>query len=478
VACVARPTTPGTGHSTIVSRMWWYTLCTVIVWVINPELRRVFDWRFGNPAVDLFPLLPFVSVMPHVWSLTYGAGWQRLSRPLLIATWLWLGGFGYAFIIAVANGNLLPGAYSFANFVLPSAVGLWIAADRTPFVMAYGRITRLLFVLTTIISAYGIVQYAVAPEWDALWLRQAILEGANSFGSPEPFQIRVFSMLASPQPFGTFMALMLLLALPQLSLKRPLLLIQLPIWLIAFGLSLDRSGWLMFAFGLLIYIVLTPRRGMLLVTASISTAMVLGLVVALPEVIGNDAVLTSLSNRMASLSDLDRDRSENDRRQLYASSMAMMSEAPLGEGLGVFGTATKLSSPPTESYIDSGFIARFVEMGVPGAALFLATLAVLATALFRTWQQARRSSDILLQGIAGIALTSLSSLFWLQLSGEVSGLPMFTLWLICGIALGVKVAIVRPEQAQLHSAGISQAHESPSRNASWQDTVTTTASAS
>ena len=76
-----------------MSRMWLYTYGALVLWVVNPELRRIFDWRFGYSALDVFPLLPFIAVLPHLWSLTYGGGWRRLSRPLLIATWVWLGAF-------------------------------------------------------------------------------------------------------------------------------------------------------------------------------------------------------------------------------------------------------------------------------------------------------------------------------------------------------------------------------------------------
>jgi hypothetical protein len=190
--------------------MWVYTLGTLVLWVVNPELRRVFEWRFGYGTIDVFPVLPFLAVLPHVFSLTYGGGWQRLPRPLMFASWVWLGAFCYAFSLAIVNGNAAPGAYSMCNFVLPLGLGLWIAADGASARDAMSRVTRVAFVLTSVISVYGIVQYAVAPEWDRFWLKHVIAGGASSFGRPEPLQIRVFSMLASPGPFGGFMALMLL----------------------------------------------------------------------------------------------------------------------------------------------------------------------------------------------------------------------------------------------------------------------------
>jgi O-antigen ligase len=357
---------------------------------------------------------------------------------------VWLGAFGYALVIALVNDNLLPGTYDFANFVMPLGIGLWVAADDAPLATAYSRVTRLLFALTTVISVYGIVQYVIAPEWDALWLRNAITGGALSFGRAAPFQIRVFSMLNSPGPFGNFMALMLLLALPQLSLRRPWALAQIPFWLVAFGLSLDRSGWLLFAFGTVVYLLLTPRRGALLATAGLSAALLAVLVVILPAAIGNDAVLTSLNDRFASFSDLDSDRSGKDRLNLYDTGVSLISETPFGHGLGVLGTATKLGDSAATTDFDSGVLARLVEMGIPGFMLFLVTLYVLAAAILRVWRQAGRSRDATLQSIAGMAFAVLISLLETELFGDISGLLILTLWLICGLTIRADSGVGSP----------------------------------
>ena len=400
------------------------------------------------------PLLPFIAVLPHLWSLTYGGGWRRLSRPLLIATWVWLGAFTYAMVVAVAVGNSLPGAYTFANFVLPIGIGLWIAADDLPIHNSYARTTRLLFVLTTVVSVYGIVQYVVAPDWDRLWLRHVIAAGSLSFGLPAPFEIRVFSMLSSPQPFGTFMAIMLLFALPQLSLRRPLALAQLPLWLVAFALSLDRTGWLIFASGASIYVLLAPRRGMLLAAIGACAGLLCGAIVMLPALTGNEDVITMLQNRMTSFADLESDRSGNERRELYDTAVARIAAAPLGEGLGVVGTATKLAASAATTDVDSGMLARVFEMGIPGALLIFTTLGLLVVSMFGQWLRAMRLGDTRLQSIDGVALAALVSLAGSEIFTDVAGLPLLTLWLICGTALRPDVAqrpfhlaMVRPHAA-------------------------------
>jgi hypothetical protein len=341
-------------------------------------------------------------------------------------------------MVAFASGNYLASGYTFANFLLPIAIGLWIAADSASFSTAYHRITSVLFALTTVISVYGIVQYVVAPEWDCIWLRSVISQGALSFGRPEPYQIRVFSMLAAPGPFGDFMAAMLLLVLPQLSIRRLWLIVQLPVWIAAFGLSLDRSGWLIFALGFVVYVLLTPRRLSLLVGVGVSATLVVGFCSVLPSLTGNDGVLVTLNNRLSTFADIDRDQSENDRESLYDMSRGMIADAPFGQGLGIFGTATKIGEPPKNQFIDSGFISRYIEMGPPGFVLFVGAFWTLAAGLIGVWRDGSRARDPMRQEVAAMAFAVAFALFVFQLSGEIGGLLMLTIWLLAGLVLRAK----------------------------------------
>jgi hypothetical protein len=321
------------------------------------------------------------------------------------------------------------------NFVVPAGVGLWIAADEEPFSSAYLRVTRVLFAVTTFAAVYGIVQWAIVPPWDGYWLRSVIAEGTLSFGRAEPFQVRVFSVLNSPGPFGNFMAAMLLLALPRLSLSRPLLLVQIPVWLIAFGLSLDRSGWLMFAAGALVYLGFAPRRLTLLATFG-STAVLLAAAVAiLPGLIGNDLISTSVSDRIATLSDVGNDRSAEERAVVYAGGFLEFENAPLGRGLGTLGTATKLSDAAISIDFDSGVLARLIELGAPGALLLVAALAWLASACYAGATSRAAPTPIDGRSVAASGLGLIVGLITLELAGEVAGLLVLLLWLFAALAV-------------------------------------------
>lgn len=419
-----------------MTRMWSYTLIVLGLWIVNPGLKRVIDWQFGASQVSVLSLIPLLALIPHLWSLSIGGGWQRLPPPLFRSVWLWLGAFGYAYIIGIVNGNLLPGTYAFVNFVFPIGLGLWIAASGATLAIVFKRIGRFLLLMTTIISAYGIVQFVLVPPWDAAWLHNAIAQHALSFGLPIPFQIRVFSLLNSPGPFGNFMAVMLLFALPQLSLRRPWSIAQIPVWLVAFGLSLDRTGWLMFAIGLLIYGALAPRRTAFLATIATSLVLLGAFSLALPAIVGNDLVTANISERLTTLSDVTADRSANEREQLYATELEHFQEVPFGfgRGLGTVGTATKLSDAAVTNDFDSGILARLIEMGFPGFALFGASLATLFGMSLKIWRNGKAEGDGFRQSVGALAISVEVGLLALEFSGDVSGVLLLALWLVVGVA--------------------------------------------
>jgi O-antigen ligase len=417
-----------------MSRMWFYTLAVLALWVVDAELRRVYTFYFGGGQFDfLLAALPLMSLVPYLWSLTYGGGWQRLPRLLSYAAWLWVGGFAYALVISLLNGYLIAGSYDFMSFVFPIGIGLWIAADTAPFPLVRQRITQMLFALATLTSVYGIIQYAFPPPWDLAWLKGQIDTGTLSYGYPAPFQIRVFSTFSAHHAFANFLAFVLLLALPEL-LRKPALLVQVPIWFIAFGLTLYRTGWLVFAVGALIYVALSPRRLKLVVTAGISAVLVTVLLLLLPGATGNSDLATTLSNRFNTLSDLDNDYSRKERSQMYDNGFQMVESAPFGQGLGVVVT-TKASDKDQLTAFDSGILGRAVEMGLPGLALYLVALLFLLFASVRLWIQARAERNETLQALAAMAIACNIAFGFEQFSFEANGILMLVVWLLVCLAI-------------------------------------------
>ncbi len=415
--------------------MWRYTLGCLVLWVLNPELRRLYDLYFGFSQVQFIAVLPLLSLTPHAWQLLFRGGWRRLPRMLAIAAWVWIGAFAYGLVTAFLSGNVLPGVYEFITFIYPLGIGLWVAADDAPFVLAYKRLTSVIFALATFTSIYGIYQYVIAPPWDCYWLKEVIATGSTSFGRPAPFEIRVWSTLNDPGSFSLFLAVALLFVLPELTLRRPLLLLQVPFWFIAFGLTLVRTGWLMFAIGTAFYLVLSPGRAKVLVTFSIAAAMIVGIVAVLPAVIGNDTMLTSLITRFSTLQNLDEDESRQERQALYSYAPQIILGAPFGAGLGIVGGATRLGSSGTTTDFDSGWLARSLEMGLPGLALYIVPQVLLFGTAFQVWLRGRSEKDTVMQSVAAIAAAHFAAFVLLEFAHDANGLPTMAFWLIESLSL-------------------------------------------
>jgi len=397
--------------------MWWYALGTIGWWLVNPEIRRLVDWKIGFNSVSVISGIPLALLLPFWYDVLVRGAWRRLPLPMLVAAWCWIGAFAYGFAISLVAGRLLPGAYTFADFMLPLGLGLWIATrDEISAAAALERISRLVFVGATVLGMYGIIQYILVPPWDAYWMVNA---GIGSIGKPLPFQVRVFSMLNSAGPFGNFMFVALALVTPRLSFKNPRLLAQAGIWIAAFALSSDRSAWLAYAVFLLCYFVLSPRRFSAMRAAGLAAALAVGMTLSLSALTGSTAATQNVIDRFATLGNAGSDESALDRQNQYAAAFADFVQAPIGQGLGLLNTANKLTNAGQGGNgLDSGIFARLLEMGVIGGGLFFFGLLVPIGSGFAGWLAATRERDVETATSLAMAIGVLVALLSLEVSGD------------------------------------------------------------
>jgi O-antigen ligase len=158
-------------------------------------------------------------------------------------------------------------------------------------------------------------------------------------------------------------------------------------------------------------------------------------VAVLPAVVGNDAVLTSLTNRFATLSNLDEDESRQERQALYDSAPTLIMSAPFGTGLGVIGGAARLGPSGATVDFDSGYLGRTLEGGLPGLVLYLIPQILLLFAAVKIWLRARLTDDIRLQAIAGLAAAHIVAFAFLQFGHDGNGLPTLGFWLIESLSI-------------------------------------------
>ncbi len=397
--------------------MWWYALGVIAWWLVNPEIRRLVDWKAGFNSVSIISGIPLALLLPFWYDVVARGSWRRLPIPMLIAAWCWIGAFVYGLAIALAGARLLPAAYVFADFMLPLGIGLWVATrDEISAGEALERISRVVFAGATVLSIYAIIQYVLVPPWDVYWMVNA---GIGSIGKPFPFQVRVFSTLNSAGPFAFFMFVALAFVTPKLSLKRPWLLVQVGIWIAAFGLTSVRSAWLAYAVFLLVYFVLSPRRFYAMRAAALIAVLAVGMTLSLSAITGSTAATQNVIDRFSTLGNAGNDESAIDRQSQYAAAMADFAEAPIGQGLGLVNTANKLTNAgQSGNGLDSGIFARLLEMGAIGGTLFFVGLVVPIGSGLAGWSSATRARDVEAATTLAMAIGILVALLSLELSGD------------------------------------------------------------
>jgi hypothetical protein len=229
----------------------------VFFFAIAPFVRRIID--FGCGAYDetslvlaaplIVILLPAIDVLKSLFTF------RRMRDeivPFLLAAACILWGFA----ISSTSGRLFEGMAALLKWFAPLVYGLWAleAAQRNPSVIRSAA--RAFRISVPVLGLYGIYQYIAPPDWDQMWMYFSRL---SSIGYPEPYQVRVFSMLNSPASYAVFAGCgLLVFAFEGVGWRAVMLAIPSSIGLL---LSLNRAGWIGIGCGLLFCTLFPATRG-------------------------------------------------------------------------------------------------------------------------------------------------------------------------------------------------------------------------
>jgi putative inorganic carbon (hco3(-)) transporter len=420
--------TTGQPAGAVHDRTWLYFIFSLGLWAFLPEVRRLIDWRIGFSPIPLTAVIPLLSLVPFA-VMTFRR-WDRIPPAMRVITWAWLGGFVYALAVGILAADGASAAYTFAEFVLPLFVGVWASSSEMRPGDALSVVTTASLGIAAISSAYGLFQYVGPPPWDAYWMRMV---GDVLGGKPVPFEVRVFGTLNSAGPFANFVTAALLLSLSRRRFTA-FTVLQILICLVALALSLVRSAWIMLLIGAIVYAVVGPRPIRILRGIAVLCVLAAATGTVLPAIIGSQRVNDVIVGRAATLGNLQRDKSANERAWQIEEAQRNLEEQPLGRGLGVVGTATKLSTFSHETTIlDSGYLSRLIEMGFPGfAGYLLAVLTAIVIAFF-----VPRSLDADTRSVCAACAALQSALVFLDFGGESRlGFMGVFCWTATGLALG------------------------------------------
>jgi putative inorganic carbon (HCO3(-)) transporter len=407
----------------------FYCASTLAIWVLAPFLRRVIDWKTHFSAISPLAALPILILVPAA-AMVWSARPRKAAKAFEVVISLWLLGFGYALVVAILAGHILGGIYTFVQFTLPVGFAYWIATSTDDAEIWYQRISKTLIVLAVVSGLYGVIQYIVLPPWDAAWMQSIAM---RSNGIALPFEVRVFSMLNSPGTFAAFLTVATVTYLPRLNFRSAALL--LPVFA-GLGLSLVRAGWVVLPLAILVFALLTTRRRQLL--KGVAAFVGVGVIgIALLTFLGATGIGSVLQTRLATLSDIGNDESASNRAVQMSEALAAGIADPEGGGLGSIGVGTRLNSvQESASALDSGYLCRFVEMGVAGTVAFLGGLGFALSAAVRVWRGAIRAGDGRLQDLAAVAIALQVAMLALNLFGDADfGLGAIVTWVSLALIL-------------------------------------------
>ncbi len=412
-------------------RPWAYAFVVIALFGFVPEIRRVIDWKSSFTSISIISVLPFMALVPGAYALFLTSRFAKLERTALIAAWLWLGAFGYAYLVGVATGNAIAASYAFLTFVLPMGMGLFVSTLRVPAAELYERIAKFSLAISVPISAYAIYQYVSPPPWDVYWVHQA---GIPSIGLPYPFQLRAFGTLNAPAGLADYLGAIIILNFPRVRGSRPLILGAIALDLAAFILTMVRGDWIAVVIAVIVFIALRPKKIRNL-SAIAFTAVLLTFVIGnAGTIFGSSQLGLDLAKRFDTFTQLGDDGSFRERQEYFGNTLAVALGQPTGAGLGVTGTAAKLGSSGDAVVYDNGYIARLTEMGYFGTLAYVATIGMMFVATLRRWRSCERAGDARAASIAAAALGLQAALIFLDVSFDHhSQLSGVFFWLAFGL---------------------------------------------
>jgi hypothetical protein len=396
---------------------------TLWIWFLIPLIRRIVDWRVGFADHNLVLATPLlVSAIAGLTLLREGrtAGAARLAPFFLCIAGMFYGlGVGLLrWRLHASDGASLGEIfYALMDWLAPLLFGLHLYLRWPQYEEHKHAIQKSLLWAVLLLGGYGIYQCVRPPIWDTLWLEHMMSDlGAEAFGRPEPFQIRVWSTLNSPGVFGNLLVAGLLMLFSIKSRMKPL---AAAVGYPAFLLTLVRASWLGWLLGLLVMARSSKGRQVQRLLLSVILLPVL-----LAPLMLNPEIASIVTDRLKTFQSTGQDQSFQDRAAEYRELLTRFTRDPFGEGLSNAETAQGYT-------MDSGIIQLFYFFGWLGAALYLLGIVLCARRIF-----SGQASD---DPIAAPCRAAFAAMVFEQLSGNTFiGASGLILWTCIGLTFSLR----------------------------------------
>jgi hypothetical protein len=387
---------------------WW-------IWFLAALVRRLVDLQAGYTEPSVLLLAPF---------LVSGLSILTFIRDVPKA----MSGAGFPFVLCMIgiihgtlagflNGEITTQSILVAllNWLTPLTFGFHLYSSWRQF-PAVRQITQRVFVWGVLVMGfYGVVQFLIAPAWDRAWLQGTLLQ---TFGTPQPLGIRVWSTMHSPQPFAAMMmAGLFMLFATQSPLKLP----ASALGYLSFLLSLARSAWLSWFIGIVVFLPsLKPKFQMrLIVTLMAMMLLVLPLTTIEP-------FSTAISSRLQTFTSGTQDISYAERTQGYNKLLSEAVTEFTGKGIGYVIKDMSIGSN------DSGILTMLINLGWVGTLPYLSGLILLIVSILRSREAA---FDPFVSASRAIAIATFSQISLNNVMLQVFGM---VLWGFIGLSMAAR----------------------------------------
>ena len=330
---------------------WDYLLLTFSVAVFTPFFGRLVDMEAGWDATNPMLMAGYVVALPMVPTILRRVRLLE-GRDVLFPA---LAGICmiYGFVVSLLRGDFVAGLIGLSDWSVPLLYYFFIVTHDGQIASLAQRLPRFVAANLLVLSIYGIWQFVTPAEWDCLWLSNV---DATSFGSPEPFMVRIFSTLNSPSTFANWTMALLVLSL---GFRYWLTLFAQLVGTVALALTVVRTAWAALAIALLFMMLSSGRRG--LRYAGYAALVAFAAVVAITAFPKLGEVVSA---RFNTFSDLQNDGSALERLDTASKVLVLINENPFGVGVGAFGrAAVAANSVVFQGPIDNGILEIFATLG-------------------------------------------------------------------------------------------------------------------
>lgn len=414
---------------------WLYFSLLLAAWCFTPFIRRYIDWKSGAfNSLALFSLVPYAMLVPLAVMSFSTVRLRRISPTFKTLATVWLGTFSYGLVLGIVNGNVASATFSFIQYVSPMVVGFWLTGQPINITAAFRRVAIILCVFGTGVAVYGIFQYISPPPWDVFWIYSTDF---TSSGLPEPFQMRIFSTLNSAGPCADVLDLVILLALQFFRLRS--------IWVLpvstalgaALMLTLVRVDWIALVIGVVVYILLSPRRLNAIPILGIFAFSIVLMITTLPTLLGADTHTMAIVDRLSTFNDINDDVSAVDRKSEISDAASHSLLNPIGDGLGTIGVSARLNAHGNllGVVLDSGYLSRLVELGWIGFVGYCYVLFAGVVSIIRAPSLAGRNKDYDFRTVVATAAAMCIALIWLDAAADSHyGVDAVLFWIAMSLA--------------------------------------------